>query len=112
MREIKFRFWDSRNKRMLYAGIYDLDTVGNDGISFLDDEDEYNWIIMLYTGYKDKNGKEIYEEDIYITSRDSSPSVVDFAYFHYQIIEFSLESHDFEVLGNINENLKLMEIEK
>jgi uncharacterized phage protein (TIGR01671 family) len=55
MREIKFRAWDKEDKVM-------VEFFPGDNLS-----DEYfcePFIIMQYTGLKDKNGKEIYEGDI------------------------------------------------
>ena len=55
MREIKFRAWNTGIKEMFY---FDLFTVSNE--IHLRKQN----MIMQYTGLKDKNGKEIYEDDI------------------------------------------------
>lgn len=117
MREFKFRFWSHRDKKMFYSGIYDLDTVGAEDISFLDDEDEYNWIVMQCTGLEDKNVKEIYEGDIisgnsayrrkviYCDSRGAFilEDIRGYTYFVWNgLVEY-------EVLGNIYENPELLE---
>jgi len=64
MREIKFRAWDKDFKQMHpVIGIHwegefiDYGTEGETGL--LND-----FILMQYTGIKDKNGREIYEGDI------------------------------------------------
>lgn len=68
MREIKFRFWNQEDNKMIYNAeeTYDYGASGvpimeeNLGL-LLKNSGEY---IMQYVGIKDKDGKEVYEGDI------------------------------------------------
>lgn len=61
MREIKFRVFDKRNKKMITNEVcYQLAIGLNGSIKTGISEG----VLMQYTGLKDKNGKEIFEGDI------------------------------------------------
>ena len=67
MREIKFRAWDDFDKRM--GLVTDICFENDVCVNFSPDVEyeKFEWqdiVLMQYTGLKDKNGKEIYEEDI------------------------------------------------
>lgn len=109
MREIKFRFWNEENKKMLYRNL------GNPFI-----ERHMNDVITQFTGLLDKNGKEIYEGDIIVSS--FSPNKVEVVeinnishfdgnFSHIQGIGFVTELgiDNLEIIGNIWENPKLLE---
>ena len=76
MREIKFRAWDKEKKKMLYFDNWweEWAEIGyrfNPGtgklIQVMDlsaDDIRDCFVIMQYTGFQDKNGKEIYEGDV------------------------------------------------
>jgi uncharacterized phage protein (TIGR01671 family) len=122
-REIKFRAWcwDGSMK-------YDIDImIGKYGHYLPEDfKKDEDIPIMQYIGMKDKNGKEIYEGDI-VNINDDIMAVMticewheeacafvfnNFRYeklFKYQIINKSLNM-TCEVIGNIFENPKLLEI--
>ena len=124
MREIKFRAWDNNNDFMFYhndegefSRIIDGERVGSD----FDIKDllfsPYDGILsMQFTGLTDKNGKEIYESDVYhqgdpnitytvvykgstfIGKQNGSSSYAGLEYWQDRI----------EVIGNIHENPELL----
>jgi len=75
MREIKFRVWNPENKKMSMVGAIDWDMYYKVITCNTKDEKMYklghkdlDFILMQYTGLKDKNGTEIYEGDLLFSS--------------------------------------------
>ena len=128
MRKLKFRAWDEKNKRWATDG-------GNIFIDEDGDTHEYikngfePWlqycpglIIEQYIDRKDRNGKDVYEGDIFYSQyHDAYYEVV----FHERYLGFfaltnnknvchtdqELPVHDLqiEIIGNIHENPELMD---
>jgi len=98
-REIKFRAWDKKNKRMMELGdIFKCFEAGN----YLDNLREDLIIIMQYTGLKDKNGKEIYEGDfVYLAGYGNYQVVFPFI----ELYEAEAEKDIGEIIGNIYEKI-------
>lgn len=63
MREIKFRAWDGESKRM--SKPFHIDELKFGYIKDIDNcVMDKDLVLMQFTGFKDKNGKEIYFSDI------------------------------------------------
>ena len=109
MREIKFRAWDG--EAMLSLNEFTWLLFGNSGYqAFCNDLDEdentnslesRQWWLLQYTGLKDKNGVEIYEDDFVDCHRDGYCErvfVKDIRKLPPELFGSNLESR--EVVGN------------
>ncbi len=133
MREIKFRAWDSWNKKMHF----DIGVINGKCIPLYDEtwvmeqtkpypncadidkafrKIEGGIILMQYTGLKDKNGKEIYEGDIVRSDLTAIGDVFYFVEAASFYIEWAgeddcqvLSEPILEVIGNIYENKELLD---
>jgi hypothetical protein len=109
MREIKFRAWSNKNKRMV--DLYKitplaLDAALNmDGL-FLPFTPEL--ILMQFTGLKDKNGTEIYEGDLLSHKYYSRPIQVTFSDGCFESEDVDIRDRSLAVIGNIHQNPELL----
>jgi len=115
MREIKFRAWNKELKHM--TGL-DVESVGDYDSRYFKD----GYVLMQYTGLKDKNGKEIYEGDIVVLDKKllenngrliTGTEVVfsdgKFALKNFWDISRQLiKDYNYEIIGNIYENPNLI----
>ncbi len=125
-REIKFRCWNGNNIVDLYSTtrFAVLPDLKIDGL-FIPFHEEY--VLMQYTGFKDKNGKDIFEGDIV---RVDTTKTQHFGGIHTKVIEWGQKGgwhpmethcdnlysflHDIhghnvsEVIGNKYENPELL----
>ncbi len=115
MREIKFRAWDKKGKRIYEVHDLVLNNYYNEQKDLLLHSEDI--ILMQFTGLLDKNGKEIYEDDIiwwgkYDEGEKITRSVEWINTPYTACFDFgaSPPCHMVEVIGNIHENPELLEV--
>lgn len=124
MKGLKFRVWDI--ERECYLGETELAGITPDGkyILYIEEEEisrleiEENYIVEQYTGLKDRNGNEIYENDIL---EDGSGEPLEYWVVRFEdgkfigstqgVDEDIFELTNLEIIGNIHENPDLLEEE-
>ena len=115
MREIKFRAWNTEKNDMITCSGYwwEEEFTGQEDLA-----DTPGFVVMQYTGLKDKNGKEIYEEDV-LSKSGHRNRIVKYVIdaFIAEPIPFTEKdgpyrlknyTHGCEVIGNIYENPELL----
>ncbi len=101
MRTLKFRAWDKKGNAM-------RDDIQAFYGSFWDILKDDRWVVMQYTGLKDKNGKEIYEGDILQNiSFKECIGVMEWLEKDACFTRF-YPLFNFEIIGNIYENPELI----
>jgi len=121
MRELRFRAWHKKRKKMYYfpleglweGGFYlGIDEEDRDAPGFYVNGEDIE--IMQYTGLKDKNGKEIYEGDICIQQSGSLPlkkgKITINPTQGVLVDNWPIWILNVEIISNIYENPELLEV--
>lgn len=105
MREIRFRAWNKEKKEIVYR-FFSIDNT-NGLCWYQNPMENLPYILMQYTGLKDKNGKEIYEGDIVYSTYYRHNIEIEDIFTMYKWFDYP-ESEEFEIIGNIYENPELI----
>ena len=113
MRELKFRVWNSRQNNFEYFPLHNIVVSENLLAS-------YSYPVQQYTGFTDRNGKDVYEGDIFRSGAYKKWSAVEFIDGKFVVALMGARVYDLcelfeedyakpEVIGNIFENKDLLE---
>lgn len=125
MREIKFRAWDKEQKEWVKYSITDnIPIFCHNTSRWRTDKAGERFVLSQYTGLKDDNDREIYEDDIIKAVSFAKPigivkysdenqafifNDLDKKYRGYSTALMNQFDDGFEILGNIYENPELLE---
>lgn len=129
MREIKFRAWDTINQKMHFDDLETFEFARNGEpvmccvggfskpLSAKSSISHGQLILQQYTGLKDRNGKEIWEEDVF--DCENGRGIVKYRNGGYYLdwigpklfgsrSDLYHNAHEGEVIGNIHQNPELL----
>jgi uncharacterized phage protein (TIGR01671 family) len=110
MRKLKFRVWDNVN---YMSTPFTLQDIQLRKVQFTNE-----CVVMQYVGIKDKNGKEVFEGDIvqpYHGNKKAMKCFIKYGDNGFFMAQSKKDTrmdciwyYDFEIIGNIYENKKLL----
>ena len=115
MRPIKFRAWSNKWNKMIYPDNKDISIDVHSNTAWDDTIDDECIELMQYTSLHDKNGKEVYEDDI-VKDKDGNVYKIVWSQVSFkmegkkEIIKMFDRIGEFiTVIGNKYENPELIE---
>jgi uncharacterized phage protein (TIGR01671 family) len=113
MKEIKFRAWDKHKRAVCSLREFDPCIIVQEGCFTIYQGEDCDFEFMQYTGLKDMNGKDIYEDDIiecFCKYHDGEKYIVNYedgGFYPFADNDDGIpyvKSEECEVVGNIHEN--------